>query len=71
MSLVTEVQKAAIIRLVFSCVRGYLIRSDFLEQRLEFCAGVAQVESSISPFRAVPHAYYQEVSPSRLSEVLS
>ena len=71
MSLVTKVRKAAIIRLVFSSVRGYLIRSDFLKQRLEFCAGVTRVESFISPFRAIPHADFQEVSPSRLSEVLS
>ncbi|MCJ1265024.1 hypothetical protein MMC22_004899 [Lobaria immixta] len=71
MSLVTKVRKAAIIRFVFSCVRGYLVRSDFLEQRLECCAGVERVESFISPLHAVPNAAFQEVSPSQLSEVLN
>ena len=71
MNRVTKARKAAIIRFVFSCARGYIIRSDFLVQRLECCAGVERVVSFTSPLRAVPNAAFQKVSPSRLPEVMS
>ena len=71
MKVVTQTRKPAIIRLVFSCVRGYLIRNDFLVQRLECCAGVERVETFITPRSAVPNTPFQEVKSSQLSGVLN
>ncbi|KAI4125130.1 MAG: hypothetical protein LQ338_004426 [Usnochroma carphineum] len=67
---VAKVRKAVIVRFVFSCTRGYAVRSDFLVQRLECCAKVERVESFISPYSPVPHAAIEEVRPSRLVGLL-
>lgn len=64
-------RKAAIIRFVFSCESGYIVRSDLLEQRFECCTGVGRVESFIPPIRIVHSVKFQEVSPDRVPEVLS
>ncbi|KAL8726387.1 MAG: hypothetical protein Q9166_006738 [cf. Caloplaca sp. 2 TL-2023] len=68
--LVTNVRKAAIIRYVFACVRGYIIRSDFLVQRLECCPGLERVESFISPLSAVPNTAFKAVSPTQLPGIM-
>lgn len=71
MTTIAETRKAKLIRLVFSCTRGYLVRNDFLLQRLECCAGVERVKTFIAPRDAVPHVAFRHVDPGHLNDVLS
>ncbi|KAI4242551.1 MAG: hypothetical protein L6R40_003932 [Gallowayella cf. fulva] len=71
MTLVTKVRKPAIIRFVFASARGYLVRKDFLMQRLECYPGLERAETFVSPSSAVAKVAFQQVNSIRLPEVLS
>lgn len=71
MTTIAEARNPKLIRLIFSCARGYLVRNDFLLQRLECCAGVERVETFIAPRNTVPHVAFRHVDPGQLNEVLS
>ncbi|KAL8996289.1 MAG: hypothetical protein Q9169_004175 [Polycauliona sp. 2 TL-2023] len=68
---IMKTRKPTLIRFVFSCVPGYLVRNNFLSQRLECCAGVERVETFVAPRKDIPHVPFQHVDPGQLSEVLS
>ncbi len=71
MTTIAETRKPKLVRMVFSCTRGYLVRNDFLLQRLECCAGVERVETFIAPRDAVPDLAFRHVDPGHLKDVLS
>lgn len=71
MNLVIQSRKAAIVRFIFSHTRGHPIRSDSLIQRLECCSGIERVESFIPPLHAIPNVAFQDLSLTRVPEVLS
>ncbi|KAI1923671.1 hypothetical protein LOZ53_000673 [Ophidiomyces ophidiicola] len=59
------------IRFLLPSTNGSVVRSDFLERRLECCERVANVVSFLSPLQSVNAAPYQDVSVTTPATVLS
>jgi biotin carboxylase len=70
---ITNIRQAAgptVIRFIFPAQDGHVTRSDFLEQRLEFCEYVAAAKTFVSPLEAISSVARCQVTSSSLAEIL-
>ena len=58
------------LRFLFPATSGSVVRSDFLQQRLEYCEHIAGVASFLSPLQWVNAVPYRDVTPLNLGEIL-